>query len=149
MGEPIKIIDIARRMIKLSGLKPDVDIKIEIIGLRPGEKHYEELFDLAEERVDSPVPGVLGAIPVAVHLSVLEESFARLQQFSELGDEAGVIEVVQQLISGYQKSRQVPPRIPAAVYGIKSLPLGVRRPGVPTFVRGGEPHVANQTIGQG
>ena len=149
MGEPIKIMDIARRMIKLSGLRPDVDIKIEIIGLRPGEKRYEELFDLAEERVDSPVPGVLGAIPVAVQLSVLEESFARLQQLGEMGDEAGVIEIVQQLIPGYQKSRQVSPRMPDAVVGIRTSPVGVRRPGVPAFVPGREPQVGNQTIGQG
>ena len=44
MGEPLKIINLARDMIILSGLKPDHDIKIEIAGLRPGEKLYEELF---------------------------------------------------------------------------------------------------------
>ena len=42
MGTPVKIDDLARNMIKLSGLKPDVDIKIEYTGLRPGEKLYEE-----------------------------------------------------------------------------------------------------------
>jgi len=42
MGTPVKIDDLARNMIKLSGLKPDVDIKVEYTGLRPGEKLYEE-----------------------------------------------------------------------------------------------------------
>ena len=45
MGEPVKIYDLARRMISLAGLKPDIDIKIEEIGLRPGEKLYEELLN--------------------------------------------------------------------------------------------------------
>ena len=48
MGKPIRIVDLARRMIQLSGLKPDEDIKIEFIGLRPGEKLYEETFASSE-----------------------------------------------------------------------------------------------------
>lgn len=48
MGEPVKIMDLAKHLIKLSGYEPNVDVKIEITGLRPGEKLYEELL-LAEE----------------------------------------------------------------------------------------------------
>lgn len=53
MGEQVKIIDLARKMISLSGLVPEVDIKIECTGLRPGEKLYEELFQCDEDMATS------------------------------------------------------------------------------------------------
>jgi FlaA1/EpsC-like NDP-sugar epimerase len=45
MGKPVKIVDLARKMIKLAGFVPERDIKIQIVGLRPGEKLYEELLN--------------------------------------------------------------------------------------------------------
>jgi FlaA1/EpsC-like NDP-sugar epimerase len=105
MGEPIKIIDIARRMIRLAGFTPDKDIAIKVVGLRPGEKRFEELFDTNELRVASPVPGVLGAIPHAVELSTLMVTFARLERFAELGDEAMVLALMSSLIPGYVKQQ--------------------------------------------
>lgn len=52
MGEPVKIVDLARDLIRLSGLEPDKDIKIQFVGMRPGEKLYEELLT-AEEGADA------------------------------------------------------------------------------------------------
>lgn len=49
MGEPIRIVDLAEQMIRLSGLEPGVDLQIEFVGLRPGEKLYEELFHASEQ----------------------------------------------------------------------------------------------------
>jgi FlaA1/EpsC-like NDP-sugar epimerase len=61
MGEPVKIIDLAREMIKLSGLEPDTDIEIKTIGLRPGEKLFEELLLSGENMIASPHPKIFAA----------------------------------------------------------------------------------------
>ena len=55
MGDPVKIVDLARNMIRLAGLEPEVDIAIEIVGRRPGEKIHEELFNPGER--PQPTPG--------------------------------------------------------------------------------------------
>jgi len=58
MGEPIKIVDMARQMIELSGLKPDADISIEFIGVRPGEKLFEEVTYQGESFVPTTHPKI-------------------------------------------------------------------------------------------
>ncbi len=63
MGEPVKISDLARNMIRLAGLRPDVDIEIRYTGLRPGEKLFEELFHGREPAVPIGHDGLLMATP--------------------------------------------------------------------------------------
>jgi O-antigen biosynthesis protein WbqV len=63
MGDPVKIVDLARQMIRLAGLKPDVDVGIRFTGLRPGEKLYEELFHGKEPPAPIGHPGLLMAHP--------------------------------------------------------------------------------------
>lgn len=119
MGEPIKIIDIAHRMIRLAGLVPDVDIAIKYVGLRPGEKLYEELFDLAEERVASPVPGVLGAVPVPVPLDLLQGAIAQLKVHCEKGNVDAAVAVLSDLIPGYVRQSFVPSDLSASSAGLR------------------------------
>src|SRR5699024_5386803 len=80
MGEPVRIADMAKNLIKLSGLEPDVDIKIEYTGLRPGEKLYEDLL-MGEEGVeDTPNHTIHIGKP-----SEMDEEgfFERLQELKE------------------------------------------------------------------
>jgi len=63
MGKPVKIVDLARRMIRLAGLRPDIDVEIRFTGLRPGEKLYEELFHGQEPPRPTRFEGLLVATP--------------------------------------------------------------------------------------
>ena len=63
MGQPIRIADLARQMIRLSGKRPDADIKVEFIGLRPGEKLFEDLAYGGEDLSPAGVEGVFLAKP--------------------------------------------------------------------------------------
>ena len=72
MGDPVKIYDLARNMISLSGFTPDVDIKIEFVGLRPGEKLFEELQHVGESHQQTQHPRITRFISESVdHESIL------------------------------------------------------------------------------
>ncbi len=63
MGEPVKIVDLARQVIRLAGLRPDIDVDVRFTGLRPGEKLFEELFHGREPPLPTGTPGLLVATP--------------------------------------------------------------------------------------
>lgn len=106
MGDQIKIIDIARRMIRLAGFVPDKDIAIKIIGCRPGEKLHEELFDKFEQRLPSSVPGVFGALPSPISLEVLRTAINTLRVAAETGDVDTVITTAKELVPTYQPPQE-------------------------------------------
>jgi FlaA1/EpsC-like NDP-sugar epimerase len=80
MGEPVKIADLARQMIRLAGLVPDRDIRIEYVGLRPGEKLYEELFHEGEQLVPTGSDGILLARPRTADYAVLARALDELEE---------------------------------------------------------------------
>ena len=86
MGEPIKIVDLARTMIAMSGKLPDIDIPIVFTGVRPGEKLFEELFDPSEANEPASTEGLIAAEPRLIDLDRLLPQLDRLESHARSGD---------------------------------------------------------------
>jgi FlaA1/EpsC-like NDP-sugar epimerase len=80
MGQPVKIVELAERIIRLSGLEPGRDIKIAFTGIRPGERLHEILFAREEETADIGISGIVAAKPVQPSLETIRAWVARLEQ---------------------------------------------------------------------
>ena len=112
MGEPVKIIDLARRMVELSGLQvkdetnPDGDIEIEITGLRPGEKLYEELLIGDNPKVTGH-PRIMKAHENFIPWFELRQRLSKLQEALDLNDIFMVRLMLQEMIFGYSPSGDI------------------------------------------
>jgi FlaA1/EpsC-like NDP-sugar epimerase len=102
MGKPVKIDDLARQMIRLSGLTPDVDIAIRYTGLRPGEKLYEELWSEGEEPQRTSNPGILAARRQSIDGAAVEQGAARLIGAARLGDRPALWSELLALVPDFQ-----------------------------------------------
>ncbi|HLF97789.1 MAG TPA: nucleoside-diphosphate sugar epimerase/dehydratase [Methylococcaceae bacterium] len=101
MGEPVRIGYLAEQMIRLSGKKPDEDVRIEYIGLRPGEKLYEELFHEQEQLQPTPHDKLLLARANRREWTELESAFARVEQGCRDFDDAGLLAELRGLVPDY------------------------------------------------
>ncbi len=99
MGEPVRIVELARAMIELSGLDPDRDIEIEEVGRRPGEKLHEELFNEYERARPTATEKILRAERSPLAPEVVEEVFAEINLLVLEGDAAGLAAKVADLTS--------------------------------------------------
>jgi FlaA1/EpsC-like NDP-sugar epimerase len=104
MGEPVKILDLARNMIRLSGKEPDTEIAIEFIGAKPGEKLHEELWNAGEEVSPTSHPKLLRATRTPIDGEWLEGELAELEGMVKRGE---TLDVVSKLATMMREQRRV------------------------------------------
>jgi len=104
MGEPVKIVDLARQMIRLAGLRLDRDIEIEFTGLRPGEKLSEELFHPSEPLMPTSSPVIRLAAPRTADYAMLARSIDELEENARTRREERMLQLLERLVPEYRRS---------------------------------------------
>ncbi len=102
MGDPVKILDLAKRMIEAYGLKPGEDIEIKFTGLRPGEKLFEEVFLDTDKLVKTGADGVLLASPAMIDLPLLAPRLDDVIEYAQSADQNALDEAVHHLVPEFR-----------------------------------------------
>lgn len=126
MGKPVRIVDLARQLIELSGLKPDVDIEIQIIGLRPGEKLYEELSHAGEDCVATNHPAIMRFVSRPVPLNEIQDQLREVSQHLHSADPDELKLMLKRVVPEYKpfvKELRAAPAAPGLVDGAAVIRL--------------------------
>jgi O-antigen biosynthesis protein WbqV len=102
MGQPVKIVELAERIIRLSGLEPERDIKIKFTGIRPGERLHEILFARGEETSEIGIPGIVAAKPVSPPLEAIRAWVATLEQGIVRGERTAIYSVLRDAVPEFR-----------------------------------------------
>jgi len=103
MGHPVKIVDLAERMIRLYGLEPGKDVEITFTGIRPGERLHEIRFAADEPSADLGVAGIMAARPASPSLDTLRAWLAALEQGLRRNDREAIYRALQDAVPGFRK----------------------------------------------
>ena len=107
MGEPIKILDLAKKMIKLAGLIPAKDIDIQFTGLRPGEKLYEELLNKEEEVIPTHNKKILIAKVMQYDYEHISNSIEKLISLAMMNKDEDVVKQMKRIVPEYISNNSV------------------------------------------
>ncbi len=102
MGRPVKIVDLAERMIRLSGLEPGRDIDITFTGMRPGERLHEILFAREEPSAEIGIPGVVAARPVSAPMPTIRAWIAMLESALAKDDRTAIYRVLREAVPDFR-----------------------------------------------
>jgi FlaA1/EpsC-like NDP-sugar epimerase len=103
MGQPVRIVDLAERMIRLSGLEPGKDVEIAFTGVRPGERLNEILFAADEPVADIGVAGIVAARPVSPEFNTLRAWLTTLEKALKRNDREAIYRALQGAVPGFRK----------------------------------------------
>jgi O-antigen biosynthesis protein WbqV len=141
MGQPVKIVELAERMIRLSGLEPGRDIEIAFTGIRPGERLHEILFAREEPMLPIGIEGIVAAEATSSSLGAMRNALIAIEQglaredrgvifrvlretvpdFGDPSSSAGDLSVPEQTFEGAMQPARSPPRAPAALQSVRTL----------------------------
>lgn len=107
MGEPVKILDLARRMIKLSGFQPDIDIKIQFTGLRPGEKLFEELLSDNTKTLATPHEKILISKDPTVEFNFIESKVKSIVEISRNNSKEEVVKLLKEIVPEFISNNSI------------------------------------------
>jgi FlaA1/EpsC-like NDP-sugar epimerase len=107
MGEPIKILDLAKKMIKLAGLTPAKDIEIKFTGLRPGEKLYEELLNKEEEVISTHNKKILIAKVIEYDYEKIAKSIDKAISIAILNKDDEVVKQMKRIVPEYISNNSI------------------------------------------
>ncbi|KAA0683399.1 nucleoside-diphosphate sugar epimerase/dehydratase [Roseomonas genomospecies 6] len=124
MGEPVKIVDLARQMIRLAGYRPGHDIKIEFTGLRPGEKLFEEILTSAEAPTRTSADGVFLASPRVIDYALINRALGEMETAARAGDTERVMTILSNIVPDFRAEAVLPP--PSA-FGNATAGIGPER----------------------
>ncbi len=102
MGQPVKILDLAERIIRLSGLEPGRDIEIAFTGMRPGERLHEILFAREEPSSEIGIAGIVAARPITPTMETMQAWLATLEQGLSRGDRSAIYCVLRDAVPDFQ-----------------------------------------------
>jgi FlaA1/EpsC-like NDP-sugar epimerase len=101
MGQPVKIVDLAERMIRLSGLEPGRDVEIKFIGIRPGERLHEILFAREEPTAPVGIEGIVAARPTSPSLEAMRAWLAALEQGLARGERSAIYGILRDAVPDF------------------------------------------------
>ena len=107
MGEPVKIIDLAKKMIRLAGFTPDKEIKIKIIGLRPGEKLFEELLNDSSKTLPTHNEKIMIGQDRTDNFAEIEAVVSELIEIAKISDKEDVVMTMKKIVPEFKSMNSI------------------------------------------